>query len=352
CSPARGQWLSGGGRERPRGGSPAGALRSRCATAAAGALRQLRFAAARPSSGALRQRRPSSGALRQRVPAVALCSSGALRQLRHAAAALYGRASLRRRAMSFYEAFRGFFGFPGRGRTKRMRMAPARRSLPRTSLSLSAPFPAAPSRSSSGTWANSWGSSEGAWAAAPQPFEPSLPGSGAGSAGRPLRDSMLKLPDGPGPAPAPARPWSPFPGLEGPGLAAPGPKEDGDLDCQVSRGGLGTILRPEEPRGSCYCRSVAVTQVTLPDGAVEERRTVQDSLGHRETTVRRHSGHQAPGTTPSQDGHCPQELLSEDHRELAQFVGTWPGQEQLQAPSLSLPPSALGTFLRRWLSSW
>ncbi|NXL67725.1 HAX1 protein, partial [Chordeiles acutipennis] len=34
----------------------------------------------------------------------------------------------------------------------------------------------------------------GAWAGPPQPFEPPLPGPGAG---RPLRDSMLKQPDAP-----------------------------------------------------------------------------------------------------------------------------------------------------------
>uniref|UniRef100_A0A8C3JLQ1 HCLS1 associated protein X-1 n=1 Tax=Calidris pygmaea TaxID=425635 RepID=A0A8C3JLQ1_9CHAR len=91
-----------------------------------------------------------------------------------------------------------------------------------------------------------------------------------------------------------------------------------DLDSQVSSGGLGTILRPDEPKSHSYFQSVSVTKVTLPDGAVEERRTVQDSQGRRETTVTR----------------------------------TWPRQDELRAPNLSDPSSLLGTFFRRWFSSW
>ncbi|NXX62183.1 HAX1 protein, partial [Scopus umbretta] len=46
----------------------------------------------------------------------------------------------------------------------------------------------------------------GAWAGPPQPFEPPLPGPGEGSAGRPLRDSMLKHPDSPAPGASPGGP--------------------------------------------------------------------------------------------------------------------------------------------------
>lgn len=38
--------------------------------------------------------------------------------------------------------------------------------------------------------------------------------------------------------------------------------------------------------------------------------------------------------------------------ELAQFAGTWPQQDELHAPNLSDPSSALGSFFRRWFSSW
>uniref|UniRef100_A0A8C3DBT9 Uncharacterized protein n=1 Tax=Corvus moneduloides TaxID=1196302 RepID=A0A8C3DBT9_CORMO len=89
-----------------------------------------------------------------------------------------------------------------------------------------------------------------------------------------------------------------------------------DLDSQVSSVGLGTVLRPNEPKSHSYFQSVSVTKVTLPDGAVEERRTVQDSQGRRETTVTRRRG------------------------------------DQLHAPNLSDPSSALGSFFRRWFSSW
>ncbi|NXE16047.1 HAX1 protein, partial [Lophotis ruficrista] len=43
----------------------------------------------------------------------------------------------------------------------------------------------------------------GAWAGPPQPFAPSLPGP---AAERPLRDSMLKQPDGPAPGASPGDP--------------------------------------------------------------------------------------------------------------------------------------------------
>ncbi|KAF1487755.1 HCLS1-associated protein X-1, partial [Pygoscelis antarcticus] len=46
----------------------------------------------------------------------------------------------------------------------------------------------------------------GAWAGPPQPFEPPPPGPGEGSAGQPLRDSMLKHPDSPAPRVSPGGP--------------------------------------------------------------------------------------------------------------------------------------------------
>ncbi|XP_009889894.1 PREDICTED: HCLS1-associated protein X-1 [Charadrius vociferus] len=137
--------------------------------------------------------------------------------------------------------------------------------------------------------------------------------------------------------------------------APPHLKEDQDLDSQVSSAGLGTILRPDEPKSHSYFQSVSVTKVTLPDGAVEERRTVQDSQGRRETTVTRRRGDQAFITTTKEDGQSKdyrEEVVNMDDRELAQFAGTWPRQDELRAPNLSDPSSALGSFFRRWFSSW
>uniref|UniRef100_A0A8B9ZXU4 Uncharacterized protein n=1 Tax=Anas zonorhyncha TaxID=75864 RepID=A0A8B9ZXU4_9AVES len=100
-----------------------------------------------------------------------------------------------------------------------------------------------------------------------------------------------------------------------------------NLDSEVSSAGLGTILRPHEPQPRSYFQSVSVTKVTLPDGAVEERRTVQDSHGRRETTVTLRRGSQA-------------------------FVSTWPPHDELRAPTLSDPSAVLGSFFRRWFSGW
>ncbi|XP_009998088.1 PREDICTED: HCLS1-associated protein X-1 [Chaetura pelagica] len=128
-----------------------------------------------------------------------------------------------------------------------------------------------------------------------------------------------------------------------------------DLDSQVSSAGLGTILRPEEPKSRSYFQSVSVTKVTLPDGAVEERRTVRDSQGRRETTVTRRRGDQAFITTTKEDGQGKdyrEEVVNMDDRELAQFAGAWPQQDELHTPPLSDPSSLLGSFFRRWFSSW
>lgn len=149
------------------------------------------------------------------------------------------------------------------------------------------------------------------------------------------------------------RGWEPLPALEEPPPPAPGQKEDGDLDSQVSSAGLSTILRPRQPRS--YFQSVSVTTVTLPDGAVEERRTVQDSQGHRETTVTRRRGDQAFITTTKEDGQSKdyrEEVLNMDDRELAQFAGTWPQHDEILSPPRSDSSSLLGSFFRRWFSSW
>ncbi|XP_075381230.1 HCLS1-associated protein X-1 [Mycteria americana] len=281
--------------------------------------------------------------------------------------------------MSFYEAFRGFFGFPGRRRPRDPLFGGTawdeeeEEEEEDDGPSLARPpqdFAFGPG-ASRGAFEELFrdvgellGVFGGAWAGPPQPFEPPLPGPGEGSAGQPLRDSMLKHPDSPAPGASPggpgdtgdpARPWGPFLGLEDGQPAPPGLKEDQDLDSQVSSAGLGTILRPDEPKSRSYFQSVSVTKVTLPDGAVEERRTVQDSQGRRETTVTRRRGDQAFITTTKEDGQSKdyrEEVVNMDDRELAQFAGTWPRQDELRAPNLSDPSSALGSFFRRWFSSW
>ncbi|KAM6365191.1 HCLS1-associated protein X-1 isoform 2-T2 [Pluvialis apricaria] len=282
--------------------------------------------------------------------------------------------------MSFYDAFRGFFGFPGRRRPRDPLFGGTAwddedeeeddgPSLAQPPQDFAFGFGFGPG-GSRGAFEELFrdvgellGVFGGAWAGPPQPFEPALPGPGEGGVGRPLRDSMLKHPDSPTPGTSPggpegtrdpARPWRPFSGLEDAHPAPPDLKEDQDLDSQVSSAGLGTILRPDEPKSHSYFQSVSVTKVTLPDGAVEERRTVQDSQGRRETTVTRRRGDQAFITTTKEDGQSKdyrEEVVNMDDRELAQFAGTWPRQDELRGPNLSDPSSALGSFFRRWFSS-
>ncbi|XP_066842335.1 HCLS1-associated protein X-1-like isoform X2 [Anser cygnoides] len=263
--------------------------------------------------------------------------------------------------MSFYDAFRGFFGLPGGRRPREPLFGGAPRDEDGDEDAEGPPRPPPPDGFGFGPGGleellrdagELLGVFGGAWAGTPRPAEPPLPGPGPG---RPLRDSMLKHPDGPEGARDPARPWSPLPGLEDARPAPPERREDRDLDSQVSSAGLGTILRPDEPQPRSYFKSVSVTKVTLPDGAVEERRTVQDSHGRRETTVTLRRGDQAFITTTKEDGtgkDCREEVLNMDDRELAQFAGTWPQQDELRAPTLSDPSSVLGTFFRRWFSGW
>uniref|UniRef100_A0A452HD64 Uncharacterized protein n=1 Tax=Gopherus agassizii TaxID=38772 RepID=A0A452HD64_9SAUR len=169
----------------------------------------------------------------------------------------------------------------------------------------------------------------GAWTLPCQPFE--LPGTEAAPPAsghlseeqkrQALRDSMLKYPDSHqprssaeglvpgrdlgdsvGPAAPGMRPWRPFAGLGEIHPAPPSAREDKDLDSRVSSEGLETVLRPGEPKAHSYFQSVSVTTVTGPDGTVEERRTVQDSQGRRETVVTRRRGDQTLVTTIPEGG--------------------------------------------------
>uniref|UniRef100_A0A663EIN3 HCLS1 associated protein X-1 n=1 Tax=Aquila chrysaetos chrysaetos TaxID=223781 RepID=A0A663EIN3_AQUCH len=211
--------------------------------------------------------------------------------------------------MSFYDAFRSFFGFPGRRR-------------PRDPLF-------------GGTvWDEEEEEEKDAPSLAQPPQDFAFGFSPGGS-----RSAFEEL----------------FQDVEDAHPAPPSLKEDQDLDSQVFSTGLGTILRPNEPKSHSYFQSISVTKVTLPDGVVEEHRTVQDSQGRRETTVTRRRGDQAFITTTKEDGQSKdyrEEVVNMDDRELAQFAGTWPQQDELHAPNLSDPSSALGSFFRHWFSSW
>ncbi|XP_016133333.1 HCLS1-associated protein X-1-like [Sinocyclocheilus grahami] len=149
---------------------------------------------------------------------------------------------------------------------------------------------------------------------APPPQEGAEKGRGGAGSSNPIRDFMLKSPDSspytsplPPPSEAPKdrhssspqdpsshfpqwRPFSKFHDLWKDGLLKPKEgekKEDGDLDSQVSSGGLDQILTPapSQPNIRSTFKSVSVTKVVRPDGTVEERRTVRDGEGNEETTV-------------------------------------------------------------------
>ncbi|XP_054909627.1 HCLS1-associated protein X-1 isoform X1 [Poeciliopsis prolifica] len=146
----------------------------------------------------------------------------------------------------------------------------------------------------------------------PRILPPSPPQGRSESSGNPLRDFMLKSPDGTDRRPHPERRpslesspfdgWSPFSKFNDfwgeapqrtPGQEA---KEDSDLDSAVSSGGLDQILTPpvgQEPSGPqsrSFFQSVVVTKVVKPDGTVEEQRTVRDGHGNQKTTVSRSGG--------------------------------------------------------------
>ncbi|KAM5256229.1 HCLS1-associated protein X-1 isoform 3-T3 [Ctenodactylus gundi] len=97
----------------------------------------------------------------------------------------------------------------------------------------------------------------------------------------------------------------------------PRAREDNDLDSQVSQEGLGPVLQPQ-PKS--YFRSISVTKITKPDGAVEEHRTVVDSEGRRETTVTRQEADTSPGSDP-ESTRPP--ALDDAFSILDLFLGRW-----------------------------
>ncbi|XP_076865776.1 HCLS1-associated protein X-1 [Brachyhypopomus gauderio] len=145
---------------------------------------------------------------------------------------------------------------------------------------------------------------------------------GGGGSGNSLRDFMLKTPDDSLHSPPsvkpkhgdpssvvpdiPSRPFHRVPHFsrdiwsDGPTHRNIEKKEDGDLDSQVSSGGLDQILTPapSQPKTRSFFQSVIVTKVVKPDGSIEERRTVRDGQGNEETTVTR-SGNPEDAQDPS-----------------------------------------------------
>ncbi|NXU21172.1 HAX1 protein, partial [Pardalotus punctatus] len=119
--------------------------------------------------------------------------------------------------MSFYEVFRGFFGFPGRCRPRDPLFGGAawvEEEEEDGGASMAQPpedfdFGFSP-RSSRGAFEELFrdmgellGVLGGSWTEPQQPFEHALPGPDQGSTGRPLRDSMLKHPERPPSSAAP-----------------------------------------------------------------------------------------------------------------------------------------------------
>ncbi|XP_037356290.1 HCLS1-associated protein X-1 isoform X2 [Talpa occidentalis] len=154
--------------------------------------------------------------------------------------------------------------------------------------------------------------------------------------GQTLRDSMLKYPDSHQPrifrgvlesdsrteSPKPAPNWGsqrPFQRLDDiwPMNPHSRPREDNDLDTQVSQEGLGPVLQPQ-PKS--YFKSVSVTKITKPDGTVEERRTVVDSAGRTQTTVTR----QDADGNPRNDPESPTPPTMDDAFSILDlFLGRW-----------------------------
>lgn len=162
----------------------------------------------------------------------------------------------------------------------------------------------------------------------PQGRSPNGEPRGKGSS---LRDFMLKSPDDrPSPSdPQPSGPSGPSPDSHGPspdsrfhrwspfskfhdswrdglfGAPLDDKKEDGDLDSQVSSGGLDQILTPTpaQPRTRGFFQSVTVKKIVKPDGTTEETRTVRDSHGNEKTTVTRSGGPSDP--EGSRDSNSP-----------------------------------------------
>lgn len=145
------------------------------------------------------------------------------------------------------------------------------------------------------------------------PSRGGLPGRGGGHGGDPRRPPVDSSPpsnrgsfDG-----LPAHPSRPFDlfdffrrGFFQPPMHHPAVKEDQDLDSRVKSDGLDSLLRQLPPKSTpgprssltpghapgvhSFFSSVSVSTVTMPDGTVEERKTVVGSDGKKRTVFRRY----------------------------------------------------------------
>ncbi|KAG8431083.1 hypothetical protein GDO86_019459 [Hymenochirus boettgeri] len=113
------------------------------------------------------------------------------------------------------------------------------------------------------------------------------------------------------------------------------PRQDQDLDSEVSSRGLDTILRPSEPKSSSFFQSVSVIKVLRPDGTTEERRTVCDGEGNKTTTVTVRRGN---------------EILSGETLGSEQPSGSSSSPDTRQPPDLSDSQTTLSRILHKWFS--
>ncbi|XP_078393224.1 HCLS1-associated protein X-1 [Cetorhinus maximus] len=159
--------------------------------------------------------------------------------------------------------------------------------------------------------------------------EDRVPGLGAGPRDRPT-------PDGPsgGPLTPYRRPWNPssfFEDVWKTWRHEDSVKEDKDLDSTVNSEGLEKILKPSEPETKSFFKSVSVSKVVLPDGSVEERRVTRDGEGNEETRVTRAHGEQSYTTVKRKDAQGKEEqteqMLNMDDRDLQRFAEKWERQE-------------------------
>ncbi|XP_027010758.1 HCLS1-associated protein X-1 isoform X1 [Tachysurus fulvidraco] len=146
------------------------------------------------------------------------------------------------------------------------------------------------------------------------------------------RDVCPSSPGGPSAPRSPFHHWTPFSRFRDVWSDGTRPKEeekkvDGDLDSQVSSGGLEHILTPapSQPNTRSSFKSVTVMKVVKPDGTVEERRTVRDGLGNEETTVIRSGPGAQEGphddASPSAGAPEPFSDMQDDFSIFSKFFG-------------------------------
>ncbi|XP_053331083.1 HCLS1-associated protein X-1 [Spea bombifrons] len=167
-----------------------------------------------------------------------------------------------------------------------------------------------------------------------------------------LRDFMLKSPDShlprgrdlysrdPTSPEGPRQPRIPWQEDEAIRIPQGDPRQDRDLDSEVSSKGLDAILTPAEPRAPSFFQSVSVSRVTRPDGTIEERRTVRDGRGNATTTVTVRRGDQIISSSTEDPTHGTITGVQPD-------ASRGPPQDPLD---LSDSQTILRRILQRWFS--